>query len=116
MAQPIPMTRTQGVYGRKSYSARGEDRMSLNDMMTPSLDFGECRGGKFLTTDVALVIAVGESRRDFSQVIASDWLTTKCTERLRARRPAIHQDKFHPRLHLRSSFKTTAPGPTIFSR
>jgi hypothetical protein len=64
-------------------------------MMTPSHDFGEYRGGKFLTTDVALVIAVGEPCRDFSQVITSDWLTTKRTERLRARRPAIHQDKFH---------------------
>jgi hypothetical protein len=64
-------------------------------MMTPSHDFGEYRGGKFLTTDVALVIAVGEPCRDFSQVITSDWLTTKRTERLRARRPVIHQDKFH---------------------
>src|SRR5258708_2944652 len=41
-------------------------------MMTPSHDFGEYRGGKFLTTDVALVIAVGEPCRDFSQVITSE--------------------------------------------
>ena len=64
-------------------------------MMTPSHDFGEYRGGKFLTTHVALVIAVGEPCRDFSQVITSDWLTTKRTERPQARRPVIHQDKFH---------------------
>jgi len=64
-------------------------------MMARSYDFGECRGGKFQMTRVALVIAVGELGRDLSQVAHTDWLTAKCTERLWARRPAIHQDKFH---------------------
>lgn len=60
-------------------------------------------------TRVALVIAVGEPGRDLSQVALPDWLTAKCAERLRARRPAIHQDKFHlpPPSHLHSSSKTT---------
>ena len=33
-------------------------------MMARSYDFGECRGGKFQMTRVALVIAVGELGRD----------------------------------------------------
>src|SRR4051794_18014457 len=59
-------------------------------------------------TRVALVIAVREPGRDLSQVALPDWLTAKYTERLRARRPAIHQDKFHlpPPSHLHSSSKT----------
>ena len=64
-------------------------------MITLSHDFGGCRGGKFLTTDVAPVIAVGEPCRDLSQVIASDWLTAQRTERLRSGSPAIHHDEFH---------------------
>src|SRR5262249_34120002 len=41
-------------------------------------------------TGVALVIAIGEPRRKFSQVALSDWLTAQRTERLRAGCPAIH--------------------------
>jgi hypothetical protein len=63
-AQPIPMPRTsRRLWAEILCSARGEDRLSLNDMMTPSHDFGEYRGVKFLTTDVALVIAVGGACR-----------------------------------------------------
>src|SRR4030095_5859127 len=51
--------------------------------------------GKPAVTGVALVIAVGEPRRKFSQVALPDWLTAPRTERLRAGCPAIHQDEFH---------------------
>src|SRR6516164_4263883 len=51
--------------------------------------------GKPAVTGVALVIAVGEPRRKFSQVALPDWLTAQRTERLRAGCPAIHQDEFH---------------------
>ena len=50
---------------------------------------------KLAVTGVALVIAVGEPSRKFSQVALPDWLTAQRTERLRAGRPAIHQDEFH---------------------
>src|SRR5215469_9308587 len=50
---------------------------------------------KLAVTGVALVIAVGEPRRKFSQVALPDWLTAQRTERLRAGYPAIHQDEFH---------------------
>jgi hypothetical protein len=53
--------------------------------------------GKPAVTGVALVIAVGEPRRKFSQVALPDWLTAQRTERLRAGCPAIHQDEFHGR-------------------
>jgi hypothetical protein len=68
------------VSGRGSRrSARGDDRFSFNDMMTFAHDFEV--PGRHLTTDVALVIAVGEPCRDFSQVAPPDWLTAKRTER-----------------------------------
>ena len=50
---------------------------------------------KLAVTVVALVIAVGEPRRKFSQVALPDWLTAQRTERLRAGCPAIHDDEFH---------------------
>jgi len=50
---------------------------------------------KLAVSGVALVIAVGEPRRKFSQVALPDWLTAQRTERLRAGCPAIHQDEFH---------------------
>ncbi len=49
---------------------------------------------KLAATGVALVLAVGEPRRKFSQVALPDWLTAQRTERLRAGCPAIHQDEF----------------------
>ena len=55
----------------------------------------EREGGNLAVTGVALVIAVGEPRRKFSQVALPDWLTAQRAERLRAGCPAIHQDKFH---------------------
>jgi hypothetical protein len=44
---------------------------------------------------VAIVIAVGEVRPDFSQVTCFDRPQTARTKRPWARRPAIHQDEFH---------------------
>ena len=44
---------------------------------------------------VAIMIAVGERCPDFSQIARPDWLTAQRTERLRAGRPAIHQDESH---------------------
>ena len=46
-------------------------------------------------TCVAIVIAVGEVRPDFSQVTCFDRLQTARTKGPWARRPAIHQDEFH---------------------
>src|SRR6266567_1123003 len=51
--------------------------------------------GNLAVTGVALVIAVGEPRCRFSQVVLPDWLTAQRTERLRAGCPAIHQDELH---------------------
>jgi hypothetical protein len=51
--------------------------------------------GNIAVIDVAIVIAVGEPRCDFSQVALSDWLTAQRTERLRPGCPAIHHDEFH---------------------
>jgi hypothetical protein len=44
---------------------------------------------------VAIVIAVGEVRPDFSQVALFDRLQAAHAKRSWARRPAIHQDEFH---------------------
>jgi hypothetical protein len=55
----------------------------------------DCLEANFAVTDVAIVIAVGQPRCDFSQVALPDWLTAYGTERLRPGCPAIHQDEFH---------------------
>jgi hypothetical protein len=44
---------------------------------------------------VAIVIAVGEVRPDFSQVTCSDRLVATHAKGPWARRAAIHQDEFH---------------------
>ena len=44
---------------------------------------------------VAIVIAVGEVRPDFSQVACFDRLEAAHAKGPWARRPAIHQDEFH---------------------
>jgi hypothetical protein len=44
---------------------------------------------------VAIVIAVGEVRPDFSQVARFDRLEAAHAKEPRARRPAIHEDEFH---------------------
>jgi hypothetical protein len=44
---------------------------------------------------VAIVIAVGEARPDFSQVTCFDWLEAAHAKGPWARLPAIHQDEFH---------------------
>ena len=49
----------------------------------------------FAVIGVAIMIAVGEPRPDLSQVARPDRLTAQHTERLRAGRPAIHQDESH---------------------
>ncbi len=51
--------------------------------------------GLFAVIGVAIMIAVGEPRPDFSQIARSDRLTAQHTERLWAGRPAIHQDESH---------------------
>jgi hypothetical protein len=55
----------------------------------------ESLDGHFAVIGVAIMIAIGEPRPDFSQIVRPDWLTTQHTERLRTRRPAIHQYKPH---------------------
>src|SRR5262245_19697689 len=46
-------------------------------------------------TEVALVIAVGETRCQLAQVAPLDWLAAQRAERLRPGCPAIDQDEFH---------------------
>jgi hypothetical protein len=53
----------------------------------------ENQDGLFAVIRVAIVIAVGKPCPDFSQIARPDWLTAQHTERLRAGRPAIHQDE-----------------------
>jgi hypothetical protein len=55
----------------------------------------ENQDGLFAMIVVAIVIAVGEPCPDFSQIARPDWRTAQHTERLRAGRPAIHQDESH---------------------
>jgi hypothetical protein len=55
----------------------------------------ESQDGLFAVIGVAIMIAVGEPRSDFSQIARSDRLTAQYAERLRAGRPAIHQDESH---------------------
>jgi len=50
----------------------------------------ESQDGVRAVIDVAIVIAIGESRPDFSQIAVSDWLTAQHTKRLWAGCPAIH--------------------------
>jgi hypothetical protein len=50
----------------------------------------ESQDGVRAVIDVAIVIAIGELRPDFSQIALSDWLTAKHTKRLWAGCPAIH--------------------------
>ena len=55
----------------------------------------ENQDGAFAVIGVAIMIAVGEPRTDFSQIVRPDWLAAQHTERLRAGRPAIHQHESH---------------------
>jgi hypothetical protein len=50
----------------------------------------ESQDGVRAVIDVAIVIAIGESRPDFSQIALSNWLTAQHTKRMRAGCPAIH--------------------------
>jgi hypothetical protein len=51
--------------------------------------------GLFAVVGVAIMIAVEEVCSDLSQIARPDWLATQHTERLRAGRPASHQDESH---------------------
>ena len=44
---------------------------------------------------VAIMIAVGELRSDFSEVTCPDWLAAQHTDGFLAGRPAIHQYESH---------------------
>jgi hypothetical protein len=50
----------------------------------------ESQDGVRAVIHVAIVIAIGESGPDFSQIALSDWLTAQHTKRLWAGCPAIH--------------------------
>jgi len=56
--------------------------------------------------EVALVIAVGETRGELSQIALADWLATQRAEALWTGTPPGHQDEFHMRLLLRSWLRT----------
>ena len=55
----------------------------------------ESPDGGFAVIVEAVGIAVGEPRRDLSQIARPDRLAAQRTDRLAARRPAIHEDKSH---------------------
>ena len=55
----------------------------------------ERQDGAFAVIGVAIMIAVGELRPDFSQIARPDWLAAQHTERLRTGRSAIHQYESH---------------------
>ena len=55
----------------------------------------ENQHGAFAVIGVAIMIAVGEPRSDFSQIARPDRLMAPHTERLRAGRPAIDQYESH---------------------
>ena len=55
----------------------------------------ERQDGPGAMISIAIGIAVGESRKDLSQVVGADRLGAQRTRRLPAGRPAIHQDKSH---------------------
>jgi hypothetical protein len=50
----------------------------------------ESQGGVRAVIDVAMVIAIGQSRPDFSEIGLSDWLTAQHTKSLWAGCPVIH--------------------------
>jgi hypothetical protein len=53
------------------------------------------RDRAFAMIGVAILIAVGELRPDFSQIARSDRLIAHHTERSRAGRPPVHQYESH---------------------
>jgi hypothetical protein len=55
----------------------------------------ENQDGAFAVLGVAIMIAVGELRPDFSQIVRPDRLMAQYTARLSAGRPAIHQYESH---------------------
>jgi hypothetical protein len=75
-------------------------------VMMPSRDFENARG-VYAVIHVALDATVGEPRCDFSHITVLDRLAAQRAERLRARGPAIDQDKLHDCLLVR---RKAAPG------
>src|SRR5258708_7513685 len=55
----------------------------------------ECRDSQLDVAEVAVVIAVGETRGEFSQVVLPNWITAQGTKGLRVGCPAVDQDEFH---------------------
>jgi hypothetical protein len=51
--------------------------------------------GAFAVIGVAIMIAIGKPRPDFSQIARPDWGTAQHTADLRTGRPAIHQYESH---------------------
>jgi hypothetical protein len=67
----------------------------------------ESARGVYAVIHVALDATVGEPRCDFSHITVLDSLAAQRAERLRARGPAIDQDKLHGCLLVR---RKAAPG------
>jgi len=55
----------------------------------------ESKCGAFAVLGVAIMIAIGESRLDLSQIVLPDRFAAQRTDRLPAGRSAIHQNKSH---------------------
>ena len=55
----------------------------------------EKQGGASAVIGVAIMIAIGEMRPDFSEVACPDWLAAQHTDGFLAGRPAIHQYESH---------------------
>ena len=55
----------------------------------------KCQDGAFAVISVAIMIAVGELRLDFSQIARADRLAAQHAASLRTGSPAIHQYESH---------------------
>jgi hypothetical protein len=55
----------------------------------------EGQDGSFAMIGIAIMVAVGELRLDFSQIARPDWPAAQHTQGLRARRPPVHQYESH---------------------
>ena len=78
----------------KPYQSQSRLSMSFVAPRCPRTIFDN-RDGAFVMVGVAFAVTVGKSRPDLSQKARPNWLAAKCTLRLRAGCPAIHQDEFH---------------------
>ena len=55
----------------------------------------ESQDGLFAVIGVAIMIAIGELRSDFSEITCPDWLAAQHTDGFLAGRPPIHQYESH---------------------